>query len=205
MGIFLKFTTILMAIVGVAMVVGAWFSIGHMAGEAVVDLAMLGILLPAAMFALATIIGWQQRVAAGAPLGGFAAWCTGHQVNKLVPVVVVGLIFGMANNLNKALDRPAPHHAASEATDEMDATTFDREMRKGCFSSGVRTLHASGNDQTSIKMRTKVENYCGCTATKLEAAYPLAELTRLTLDDAPGLKDAKYTGIMKACASASFQ
>lgn len=205
MQIFFRFSMVLMVVVGAAMVVGAWFSIGHVAGEAVVDLALLGILLPTSMYALLTIIRWQQQVKAGVPLGGFAAWCTRHQVNKTVPLVVMGLLLGMAHSLTGALDRSGRSPAAADATDEMDALSFDRNMRQGCFTSAARTMKVSQSDPSSAGLRSKIQDYCGCMATRLEAAYPLPELIRLTLDGAPGLKDPKYTGIIKACASASFQ
>jgi hypothetical protein len=183
--------------IGAGMVVVAWFSIGHIRGEAVVNLAMLGIVIPACIYAMFAVRGWHDTVAAGGELGRFARWCTRTKMNQLVPVASLILILSLANNLNNALDRPNPGTTAP--SDAESFQSFDSGMRRECVSSGLASLGAAANGPQSAQLHSRVETYCGCVATRLEAAYSMTELKAMADDHDRMTHYPKVRGVVAAC------
>jgi hypothetical protein len=107
--------TIIMGLIGVGLLAAAWLSLGHVPGAAAVDLAMIGLVLPAGFYGVFTLVGW-QRTGAGAKPGAFVAWCLRHRLAAFVPFVFMFSLLGMVRNLSQALDRQdaadtAPGHS----------------------------------------------------------------------------------------------
>jgi hypothetical protein len=108
--------TIIMALIGAGLLAVAWLSLGHVPGAAAVDLAMLGLVLPAGFYGVFTLVGW-QRTGAGATPGAFIAWCLRHRLAAFVPFAFMFLLLGMMLNLSQALDRQdTPDTAAGRAS-----------------------------------------------------------------------------------------
>jgi hypothetical protein len=95
--------TIIMALIGVGLLAVAWLSLGHVPGAAAVDLAMLGLVLPAGFYAVFTLVGW-QRTGTGATPEAFIAWCLRSRLAAFVPLAFMFCLLGMVLNLSQALD-----------------------------------------------------------------------------------------------------
>jgi hypothetical protein len=189
--------TAIIGCIGAGMIVGAWFSIGRVRGEVVVDLAMLGFILPVCVYTVFQARVWQETAASGGDLGRFARWCTRTRLNQGAPIICLFLILSMAQNLNHALQRqPANTASVNEATADDD---FDTGMRRECISSGLSSLGAAANGPKGALLQSRVEHYCDCIATRLEAAYSMADLNSLVGDHERTAHDPKVQGAIAAC------
>ncbi len=193
--------TVITGFIGAGLVVGAWFSIGHIHGEAVIDLALLGIIIPAGVYAMCAVRGWHETVLAGGKLGRFAGWCTRTRASQAIPFLFLFLILSMANNLNRALDRPYPGNTAP--SDAGSFESFDAGMRRECVSSGIASLGDAANGPQGAQLHGRVESYCGCVATRLEAAYSMTELNAMAVDHDRMTHYPKVRGIVAACQRAA--
>jgi hypothetical protein len=189
--------TVITGFIGAGMVVGAWFSIGHIHGEAVINLAMLGIVIPACISAMFAVRDWHDTMVAGGELGRFATWCTRTKMNQILPVASLFLILSLAHNLNNALDRPYSSDAAP--SDAASLENFETGMRRECVSSGMASLGKAANGPQSTQLHSRVESYCGCVATGLEAAYSMAELNAMAVDRDRMTHYPKVRGVIAAC------
>jgi hypothetical protein len=94
--------TIIMAFIGAGLLGVAWVARGHVPGEAAVDLALLGLVLPAGFYGVFTLVGW-QRGATGATPGAFVAWCLRNRLAAFVPLAFLFFLLFMMRNLSQAL------------------------------------------------------------------------------------------------------
>jgi hypothetical protein len=188
--------TVITGCIGAGMVVGAWFSIGHVHGEAVIDLALLGIIIPLAVYSMGVVRGWQDTVAAGGELGRVAAWCTRTKTTQIIPFFCLFTILGLAQSLNHALDRP---YTADTASDDASVAGFDAGMRRACVSSGMASLGDAANGPHSAQLHSRVEAYCGCVGTGLKASYSMAELAALAASADRMSHEPKVQRIIAAC------
>jgi len=190
------FTAVFVCI-GAGMIVGAWFSIGHIRGEGVVNLAMLGIILPVSIYGMLAVRVWRETIAGGGDPGRVARWCTRTRVNQAIPFFFLVLILTMANNLNHALDRTPAINASANDTSSDDS--FDVGMRRECLSSGIASLGAAANGPQGALLHRRVQGYCDCVANRLEATYSMTVLNSMAGDHDRITHDPKVQGVIAAC------
>lgn len=190
------FATILMTLIGVGMLVGAWFALGHVSGEAVVDLAFLGLVLPIGFYGVFTLVGWQRSLADGATPGPLVGWCLKHQMAPFAPIALMLFLLALTNNLGNALESDhRPHAGAAEAFDAGD-------FQASCVTAATQSARKAGSDPGQAELKARIASYCSCLSKEMQARYTEAEL--VVLADQTNLeKDAKYNNILESCARES--
>ena len=97
--------TIIMALIGIGLLAVAWLSIGHVPGEAVADLGVLGLAIPIGVYALFTLVGWQRSVGTNVPPSALIAWCLRNRLAMILPFAFGIFVFLMFQNLAQVVDR----------------------------------------------------------------------------------------------------
>jgi len=189
-----SYVTILMGVIGLGLMVLAWLSLGKVPGEAAVNIAFLGLVLPIGFYGLFTLVGWQRSVAAGATPGRFIGWCVKMQLGNIAPMAFMIFLLSLMNNASHALDR---HGAAGQGTTVAAASGFDAaDFRRECVGSVTKQTRANGGDVDTLKPR--IDRFCGCVTVGMQTTFSDSELEEMpTRPNAS--KDPRYIHILQQC------
>ena len=185
--------TLVMSVFCLCLLTAAGFSLGHVSGEAVVDMAVLGLVLPFGFYGVYTLVGWQRTTDREAEPGALVAWCLKHRLGMIAPIAFMFCLLGLIQNLGTALSRPSREAVAS--ADQLGA------FRTSCVAAAGRGVRDAGGDPAGAE--TLVRNFCGCVATEMQADYTQDELATFAADQTHLAKDTKYNRIMERCQRAN--
>lgn len=189
-----RLVTILMTFIGAGLVAAAWLSVGRVPGAAVVNLALLGLVLPAGFYGVFTLVGWQRTE--GAKPTGFTAWCIRSHLAPVAPVMFMIFLLSLMNNINHALDRsPSGAMASARTTDD----AFDAyAMRRECHVEMTKQVRAAGGDPSLSPVQSRVDRYCSCLVAGVQTSYSDTERAAF-LSKPDRAREPKFRQIVQQC------
>ena len=185
--------TAIFALVAVGLLVLAYALIGRFPGSSVSTLAMIAVVLPIGMYALATVGGWQRSLASGARPTGMTGWIIRHKIAPILPIMFLIFLFGLVRAMDLTpIDREA-HTTAG----------LSRSIDESCVASARSRIARNGGDPDGATTKAKALSYCGCVTVALQREYTPDEIVSLAGDPGRLDKDERMNRIMATCARAA--
>jgi len=86
--------------IAAGLLVLAYGLIGRFPGPTVATLAMIAVVLPIGIYALATVGGWQRSLASGARPTGLTGWIIRHKLTPILPLMFLFFLFGLVRAMD---------------------------------------------------------------------------------------------------------
>ena len=185
--------TAIFALIAAGLLVLAYGLIGRFPGPTVATLAMIAVVLPIGIYALATVGGWQSSLASGARPTGLTGWIIRHKLTPILPLMFLFFLFGLVRAMDLTpIDRVAP-----------TAAGLSQSINQSCVASARSGIAKNGGDPDSAAMKAKALSYCGCVTVALQREYTPDEFVRLAGDPGRLDKDERMNRIIETCAKAA--